>query len=293
LPLSAGERHHIALGVFYALATSAVGSSAAAVVKYLGSELSGWLIVWIQYALCTLIMLPWLVRRGPRVLHTRHPWQHLVRALGGWLGFTCYYLALPVIPLVDASLLRAAAPLWVPLVVWLAFRQQVPALRWVALATGFAGVVMILRPDTGTVQLGHLLGLAAGLALAISMSYTRSLSRSEPAPRVLFYYFSIATVASTPMAITHWQPVPLALWPALLFTGGSIYLTMVLYTRAYSLAPTSLVAPLGYVAVPLAALFDWLFWDQLPRGTVVAGSALVIASGVLAVTLGARQRSEH
>jgi drug/metabolite transporter (DMT)-like permease len=152
---------------------------------------------------------------------------------------------------------------------------------------------MILRPDTGTVQLGHLLGLAAGLALAISMSYTRSLSRSEPAPRVLFYYFSIATVASTPMAITHWQPVPLALWPALLFTGGSIYLTMVLYTRAYSLAPTSLVAPLGYVAVPLAALFDWLFWDQLPRGTVVAGSALVIASGVLAVTLGARQRSEH
>ena len=106
--MSAGERHHIALGVFYALATSAVGSSAAAVVKYLGTELSGWVIVWVQYALCTLIMLPWLVRRGPRVLHTRHPWQHLVRALGGWLGFTCYYLALPVIPLVDASLLRAA-----------------------------------------------------------------------------------------------------------------------------------------------------------------------------------------
>src|SRR5690606_41584246 len=95
----------------------ALGGAARAVVKDLGSGVSGWLSGWTQHARCTLLMLPWLVRRGPRVLHTRHPWQHLVRALGGWLGFTCYYLALPVIPLVDASLLRAAAPLWVPLVV--------------------------------------------------------------------------------------------------------------------------------------------------------------------------------
>lgn len=292
--MSVGDRHHIALGVFYALATSVVGSSAAAVVKHLGSaQVSTWMIVWIQYALCSAIMLPWLVREGPVALRTRFPARHLVRSLGGWLGFTCYYLAIPLIPLTDASLLRAAAPLWVPLTVWIAFRQRVPAIRWFALLVGFAGVLFILRPPVGNVATGHLLGLVAGLSLAVSMSYTRTLSASEPSARVLFYYFTLAFLASTPMALHEWQWPALVHWPALLYVGVSIYLTMVLYTRAYTLAPTSLVAPLGYIAVPLAALLDWLVWQQLPRGDVLTGSVLVIGSGILAVTLGARQRSEH
>ena len=297
------DRHHIPLGVFYALATTVVASTAAATVKYISAEgLSPWLIVWVQYGLCTLMLLPWLCRHGPRGLATQRPLLHTVRSLGGWLGFTCYYLALPHIPLVDATLLRSAAPLWVPLVVLVGMQQRIPAVRWIALLGGFLGVLLILRPGQDGIHGGHLLGVIAGLALAVSMATTRALSTSEPANRVLFYYFGISFVASTPMGLAHLQPVSPQALAGMVYVGLSIFVTMVLYTRAYSHAPTTLIAPLSYAAVPVAGLLDWWLWRQLPDGVALAGVALVMASGVLAVLVGQlrsgpetpeRPRSDH
>lgn len=302
--MSAGERHHITKGVFYSLATSLVASSAAAAVKLIASELSPWLIVWLQYGICTALMLPWLYRHGLQGLRSERYSLHLIRSLGGWLGFTTYYLAIPLIPLVDASLLRAAAPLWVPLIVWLSFAERVPPLRWITLIGGFLGICLIViagaiagpatEQESGSVlQTGHLIGLGAGLGLAVSMAFTRTLSASEPAGRVLFYYFSFSFIASTPMAALHWSPIPMTLWLALAYVGASIFLTMIFYTKAYTYAPTTIVAQLGYIAIPIAALFDWIFWHHIPNGIVTLGCLIVIASGVLAVTLGRRQRSEH
>jgi drug/metabolite transporter (DMT)-like permease len=286
-------RHHIGRGVFYGLATPLVASTATATAKFLATDLSPWFIVWVQYGICLLVMLPWLARRGPAVLATRHPLLHGIRSLFGWLGFTTYYLALPHIPMVDAALLRAAAPLWVPLMVFLWLRDAIPPVRWIALLGGFAGVLLILRPDIDGVSGGHLLGLAAGAALAGSMATTRRLSASEPAARVLFYYFLISFIASTPMGLAHASLPSLSQWPGLIYVGLSIFLTMVLYTRAYTWAPTTVVAPLSYLAVPLTGLMDWWFWQHTPTAVGVAGMLVVIASGIAAVTLGTRERSEH
>lgn len=287
------HRYHLSRGIFYGLATPLVASTATATAKFLSDGLSPWFIVWVQYGICCLVMLPWLFRRGPAALKTDYPALHLVRSLFGWLGFTTYYLALPHIPLVDAALLRAAAPIWVPVLVFVWLRATVPALRWLALLGGFVGVLLILQPDRSGISAGHLLGVAAGMALAGSMATTRRLSASEPASRVLFYYFFVSFVASTPMGLSHLAAVTAVQVSGLLYVGLSIFLTMVLYTRAYTWAPTTVVAPLSYVAVPLSGLLDWFFWQQLPNGLAVAGTLLVIASGVLAVTAGARQGGEH
>lgn len=287
------DRHHISRGAAYALATALVASTAAAGAKYLAGDLSPWFIVWIQYGVCTLMVTPWLLRQGPSALRTARPGLHLVRSLSGWLGFTTFYLALPLVPLVDATLLRSAAPLWVPLVVFAWLGGGIPAMRWVALLGGFAGVLLILQPRGLEVNAGHLLGLTAGLSLAISMATTRALSTTEPASRVLFYYFFVSFLASTPMALFHLTlPTPVQV-PILLYVGVSIFVTMVLYTRAYSHAPTSIIAPLSYAAVPLSGLMDWLFWQQLPGGLAIAGAVLVIASGVVAVRSHTGKPDEH
>jgi drug/metabolite transporter (DMT)-like permease len=182
------DRHNLALGVSYALATSLVASTAAACAKYLSSSLSPWLIVWCQYGLCTLLTLPWVVRLGSSGLHTARPGLHLVRSLGGWLGFTTYYLALPSIALADASVLRSAAPLWVPLVVFVWLREKVPALRWVALLCGFAGVLLVLKPEGDNINPGHLLGMFAGIGLVLSRS----------ANLLLAFCFTIFSFPSSP-----------------------------------------------------------------------------------------------
>ncbi|PKM22180.1 MAG: EamA family transporter, partial [Gammaproteobacteria bacterium HGW-Gammaproteobacteria-14] len=216
-----------------------------------------------------------------------------IRGISGWIGFTAFYLAIPMTALADASVLRAAAPLWVPLLVFVWLRETIPAPRWAALLCGFAGVTLVLQPVSGAVNPGHWLGLLAGAGLAASMATTRALTSSEPAARVLFYYFVIAFLASTPMGLLHLQPIPHTAWPALVYVGCSIFITMVLYNRAYSLAPTTVVAPLGYIAVPAAAVIDWLIWGHIPGILVIAGCTLVVLSGIFAVTLTSSRHGEH
>jgi drug/metabolite transporter (DMT)-like permease len=291
--LSVPDRHHIVLGVFFGLATPLVASTATAAAKLLSEGLSPWFIVWVQYGVCSLVMLPWLLRRGVSALISRHTPLLMVRSLAGWLGFTTYFLALPHIPLVDATLLRAAAPLWVPLIVWLWERESIPRGRWIGLLGGFSGILLVLQPTLDGVSAGHLLGVVAGLSLATSMATTRRLSASEPAARVLFFYFTISFLASTPMGLIHAEPPTPDQIPGLLYVGLSIFLTMVLYTRAYTHAPTTVVAPLSYIAVPLSGLLDWWFWDTLPDPLALLGALVVIASGILAITLSAGTRSEH
>lgn len=291
--MSGHDRYHISRGVAYGLATPMVASTAAATAKVLAGTLSPWFIVWVQYGICTLVMMPWLMRNGPGALRTEHPRLLVIRSLAGWSGFTTYYLALPFIPLVDAALLRAAAPLWVPLVVFVWLRQPVPLVRWIALITGFTGVALILQPGVHSINPGYLLGIAAGVSLAGSMATTRRLSASEPASRVLFFYFSISFLASTPMALTHLKPVTWHQMTALLYVGLSIFLTMVLYTRAYTFAPTTVVAPLSYASVPMSGLLDWWLWHHVPGPVAFVGMAIVVGSGILAVTVGSRAGGEH
>jgi drug/metabolite transporter (DMT)-like permease len=95
------------------------------------------------------------------------------------------------------------------------------------------------------------------------------------------------------MGLIHFDNIPPALWPGLIYVGLSIFITMVLYNRAYTHAPTSIVAPLGYIAVPAAALIDWLIWDHLPGAMMLAGCSLIILSGIFAVTLRGASRGDH
>ena len=71
----------------------------------------------------------------------------------------------------------------------------------------------------------------------------------------------------------------------MIYIGVSIYFTLRLYTRAYSMAPASAIAPINYFAVVLAGLWGWVFWRQVPDAWSVVGRALVICGGLLTIYL--------
>ncbi len=274
------------LGILFGLATAVVGSLAGAATKHLASTVSVAQIVCFQYLLCCLVCTPWIVKHGLSGLKTQRFGHHMIRGLAGWACFYTYYLALAHTPLVDAVLLRNAAPLWVPLVVLCWSGIMVPRNRWLPMATGFIGVILVLQPDNDAIGSWHLIGALSGLTLAISMVGTRRLSETEPTQRILFYYFFISFLTSVPLAVHNWKPIPIDDWPLMFFVGFSIYLLMFFYTKAYSYAPASLVSPLTYFSVVFAGLLGWLFWGDKPSLLSLAGMNLVIIGGLLTVLLG-------
>ena len=259
------------------------------VAKHIGDIVSVSTIVLFQFAICFMCTLPWVKKNGLRALKTRHPIRHSVRGIAGCLSFYAFYYALNHIPLVDASLLRHSAPLVVPLVILFWFKVAIPRIRWLALILGFIGITVILRPSQHGVNPWHVIGLLSGIGLAFSMVLTRVLSQEEPETRILFYYFLISLIFAVPFFIINYQPIPLAAIPWLLLIGFSMYFAFIPYTRAYTYAKASVVAPTSYFSVIFAGIFDWVFWDYLPDGLTILGVTLVFIAGFVIVRQGVKE----
>lgn len=274
-------RHAISLSLLMIL----LGSSAAAVTKWVSGQVSTEAIVTVQYAICTLLCLPRILRRGTDALATQRLGLHLVRGLAGVISFYLFYATLNHIPMVDAMMLRQSAPLTVPIVVWLWTSEKVSGKAWLPLTIGFAGIAIILRPTPTGLSWWHAAGFFGAVTLAISMVGTRKLAATEPNARILFYYCVLSLACVAPFSIGDFGDVSPLDWLALVYVGVAIYLVLELYTRAYGMAPTAAIAPINYFSIVLAGLWGWLFWDQLPDRWSLLGSALVVLGGLATLLL--------
>lgn len=274
-------RQNLARGTLFSLLAVLIGSTVAAAGKHLASQVGVATIVLAQYSICFVLTLPTLLQHRHGGLATARPGLHAIRALSGLGCFYTYYLALKHIPLVDAALLRNTAPLIVPVVILLWLGQAIDRSRWLPLLIGFAGVLLILRPGSSGISGWHLVGLSSGAGLAISMVSTRQLAHTEPETRILFYYFALSLVAIVPFWLFHAEPIPPAAWPWLIYIGVAMYVSFLLYTRAYRFATASVLAPTAYFTVAFAGLLDWLVWRHVPDLPALSGTALVMIGGLL------------
>ncbi|MCV6625472.1 MAG: DMT family transporter [Cellvibrionaceae bacterium] len=280
------------MGIGFAFATTIVGATASAASKHVASMVPVTSIVLIQFIIGLAVLAPWALRQSKAELASDYWGRHIIRSLAGFLGFYCFYLALDHVPLVDASLLRHSAPLFVAPLAWLWLRAKIPASRWLPIVLGFVGIAIILRPSSSP-SIWHLIGLGSGLTLALSMLSTRLLSATDSGNKILFYYHLISLLLSLPIALWFWQPIPLQAWPYLIYNSLSIFAAMWLYTKAYSYAKASVISPIGYFSVVNAGILGWLIWGHIPDQTALFGIAVVILAGLITVYLTARDERRN
>jgi drug/metabolite transporter (DMT)-like permease len=268
-----------------------LGSTAAAATKYVSANVTIEAIITIQYLVCTLLCLPRILRPGLRTLHTQRAGLHLMRGLAGVVSFYLFYRALQHIPMMDAMMLRQSAPLTVPLILWVWSRESIARAAWIPLIVGFVGIAIILRPTLTGLSGWHVGGFFSALGLGISMVATRKLASTEPTVRILFYYCVLSLACVAPFSISDFGGLAALDWLAMLYVGLAIYWTLELYTQAYGMAPTAIIAPINYFAVVLAGFWGWLFWGQIPDDWALLGSTLVIVGGLLTIFLAREKRS--
>lgn len=265
----------------YAIAAELLFASMGAAIKLASSELPNEVVVFFRNLFGLLFVLPWLLRRGPGALATRHLRWHLTRGLAGLSAMYCFFYAIAHIPLAEAVLMKLTAPLFLPLVAFVWLRERPAAAVGGAVALGFAGVALVLRPGLRELSPVLLVALAGGAFAAVAKTGVRGLTRTEPITRVVFYFALIATlVSAVPLAWSWVEPSPRA-WAllvlvGLLATGGQLFMT-----AAYGLGPAAQVGPFTYTSVLFASAYGWLFWGEALTVLTAVGAALVIASGLL------------
>ena len=144
---------------------------------------------------------------------------------------------------------------------------------------GFVGVLVIVRPSADMLNLGALVALGAALSQSFAMIAIRQLSTSESANTIVFY-FTLTTTLLCALALPFaWTTPDLKGFVLLASTGLVGGMAQLFMTRAYTLGPAAVIAPFNYASIVWAALFGWMLWNEVPAWHVLAGAAVVVASG--------------
>ncbi|MEO1224512.1 MAG: DMT family transporter [Pseudomonadota bacterium] len=276
-----------ALGAFYVVVSSACFAAMGLCVQLAAANAPQLLVTYGTFVTGWLILIPIaLVRGGMGFFATRHPQLMMSRAVIGTLQITTLFLALGSISLVEANLMREAAPLWVPLLLWLFWREAMPQRLWFGIILGFAGMALVLHPGVTHLAIGYVFALVNGILFAFQSILSRRLGEvHEPVHRILCYIYTTAIVLLFIPALLSWQPVPLMSWlytglAGLIMVGSSMLLLM-----GFQQAPAYVVAPFGYTTIVFSALLDWAVFDRVPTTLVIVGSILVIVASFLIVRL--------
>jgi len=263
-------------------------------IKFASSHFHTFELVFYR-GLIGMVIMASLCRAQGVSIRTPVPLMHVWRSAIGVVSLSAWFYAIAHLPLATAMTLNYMSGVWVAAFLvggTLVMGRLQDASRQgpvvLTVLTGFAGVVMILRPTIEQNQLfAGVIGLLSGLGAAMAYMQVAALGRmGEPESRTVFY-FSIGTtlVGGTAMLFTgasDWV-WPQVLW--LLPIGLLAALGQLCMTKAYTRGATMLVANLQYSGIVFAALFGlFLFGDVIPL-IGWAGMVLIIASGIAATAL--------
>jgi drug/metabolite transporter (DMT)-like permease len=216
-----------------------------------------------------------------RFLRAENPRPVLVR--GAFLLFSTIlnFIALGYLPLTLTAAIFFSSPLWICLLSIPLLGEEVGPRRWAAMLTGFVGVLVVTRPWAGEVHWAVVLSIGAALSGAFYSILTRRLAGRDSTATQQFYAALLATVGMAPLALAGWTwPSGAASWLAFLAIGVFGWGGHQILIIAHRYAPASTLAPISYVQILYMTASSWLIFAQPPDAWVLAGAAIVAASGL-------------
>lgn len=266
------------------------------VVKFAANEgLHPIQIVFFRNLFGLIAVLPILMRAGFGQLRTKRPGFHIMRGGIHSISMICWFIALTLIPLADATALSFLIPIYTSVGAILFLGEPSQRMRWIAIFLGFIGMLIILRPGFAEISIGALLVVASSLAVAISKLMVKSLARTDtPATIVFFMSFTVTIISFFP-ALFYWKWPPVELWLWLILLGAAGTFAHVVQTHAYKMGEVTAVEPVSYFRLVWAAAFGFVLFGEVPMIWTWAGTAVIVTGAVLltqAEASGRRRQSD-
>lgn len=239
-------------------------------------------VVFVRYvvhlAIAAAILLP---RLGIVGLRTRSPRLELLRGLVLLCSTILNFFAVRYLPLTVTGSILFAVPLFVCALSVPILRESVGWRRWLAILTGFAGVLVIIRPGTEAFSWYVLLSLSAAVCYAIYNITNRLLAGVDTASTQQLYSALIATLCVAPFAFGDWVwPSDPASWVAFVALGTAGAIGHQIFTIAHRLAQASTLAPFIYSQIIFMTASSWLVFGQAPDVWIFVGAPIVVGSGL-------------
>lgn len=260
--------------------------------KYLATRYPTAQIIWLRYLFTVPLLLATIAPRGVgRYLRSRRPGLQLLRGLILVVEIGLVVWTFGQMPLADVHAILALTPLVVTALSVPLLKEQVGPRRWAAVAVGFVGVLIVLRPGLGVIHPAALVALLSVLLYALYQILTRLVGQVDAAETTLLWQLVVGTLVAGCVVPFVWQwPAP-ADWPVfvlLAVLGGLGHYGMI---RAIQLASAVIIQPFSYTLLIWAVVIGYLGFGDLPDIWMLLGATVIVAAGIYTAVREHRRRA--
>ena len=253
-----------------------------AMAKYLGGHMDPLQVTAIRYLSAFVLALifsnPFT---RPGLLKTTRPGLQIVRGLLMLLTTLFNFFAFRYLQLDEALAILFSTPFLVAIMAGPILGEWVGWRRWTAIAVGFFGVLVVIRPGLGGIQWAALLSVASAIFYAGYAIATRMIMRHDSGETTLLYANVVGVVIMLPILPFVWTAPPSAFDMMLLLAVGAFgsagHFLLIL---AHDRAPASVLSPFMYTQLLWAVTFGYLVFSNVPSQWTLAGAAIVVGSGL-------------
>lgn len=252
-------------------------------VKIAGERLNVTQILLVRQLIMVAIVMPSVLNHFPGCLKTARLDLQIIRVGFALVAMLCGFYSIIHMPLADAVAIGFAKGFFVTVfAVWI-LKEVVGIRRWMALAVGFAGVLVMVRPGTAGFDPNSILALVGAAAAGMVMVIIRKLSATDrPVTTLSYQAFLVAVCVAIP-AWYYWQTPTASEWALMIAIGVISYGAQMLNIYAYGWGEASVLASLDYVRLLYATFLGWLVYETLPGPFTGIGAAIIIIASIYTV----------
>ena len=270
------------LAIFLMIMSVGAASGLDSVVKFVANEgMHPIQIVFFRNLFGLVVLLPLFLKSGFYQLRTSRLSFHILRGCIHSTSMISWFIAITLIPLADATALSFLTPIYASVGAILIMGEPSRQSRWIAIAIGFIGMLVILRPGFAEISLGSILVVSSGIAMATSKLMAKSLTRTDTPATIVFFMSLMVTFISFFPALFFWTWPPLELWLWLLMLGAGGSFAHIIQTHSYRMGEMTVVEPMSYFRLIWATAFGFLLFGEVPEIWTWIGTAIIITGALL------------
>ena len=255
----------------------------ALVIKLLGQRLNITQILLLRQLGLIIILAPSIYRGFPGSLKSSRPGLQLARIAFALVAMLCGFTAVIHLPLADATAIFFAKGFFVTIFAVIILGETVGIYRWSAVAIGFIGVIVMLRPGTDNFTVYGLLSLTGAAGAGMVMIIIRLLARTDQPNTIMVYQALGVGIAILVPGIYFWQWPTSTEWMLILALAVVSFIAQKGNVHAYKWGEASVLASLDYVRLLYATLFGLLVFDTFPDAATWIGAGIIVAASIFTI----------
>jgi drug/metabolite transporter (DMT)-like permease len=249
--------------------------------RELGHDVPVFVIMILRSLIAMIILTPLILYEGNVGLRFANLRLNIIRNIIHYGAQYAWFSALILIPLAQVVSIEFTMPIWGAIIAALFLGENLTRFKIAAIALGFLGILMIVKPGTSLIDVGHVVALVAAIGFAVSVTLTKVITRRDSALTVIFLMFAIQTVIGAVPAVLTWKwPEPHNwIWVAVVGLAGTF--SHYCLSKAISLADVTIVTPMDFLRVPLTVLVGyWVYQEGFDIYSLI-GTVLILGANML------------